>query len=103
LISLVPNTYIKLSEFGVEGQDWNYAENANIIYELIDFFSPDRCMFESNFPLSKFTFNNLFNNYKKIVEKFSIDEKKLFFQKQLLKHIISSASFLISNEFSKRI
>ena len=83
LISLEPNTFIKLSEFGVNGQDWNYSENANIIYELIDLFSPDRCMFASNFPVSKLkiTFNDLFNNYKKIVKEFSIDEKKALFSK----------------------
>ena len=62
-------------------------------------------MFASNFPVSKLkiTFNDLFNNYKKIVEKFSTDEKKAFFLKQLLKHIILITSFLISNELSKRI
>ena len=87
LISSEPNTYIKLSEFGVNGQDWNYAENANIIYELIDFFSPERCMFASNFPVSKLkvTFNDLFNNYKKIVEKFSTGEKQALFSKTAIK------------------
>ena len=87
LISLEPNTFIKLSEFGVNGQEWNYSENANIIYELIDLFSPKRCMFASNFPVSKLkvTFNDLFNNYKKIVEKFSMDEKKALFSKTAIK------------------
>jgi len=83
LISLEPNAFIKLSEFGVNGKDWNYSENANIIYELIDLFSPDRCMFASNFPVSKLkiTFDDLYYNYKRIVEKFSIDEKKALFSK----------------------
>ena len=31
-----PNTYIKLSEFGVKGQDWNFLQNKEIILELID-------------------------------------------------------------------
>ena len=86
-ISLEPNTFIKLSEFGVNGQDWNYYENANIIYELIDLFGPYRCMFASNFPVSglKITFDNLFKNYKKIVENFSIDEKKALFSETAIK------------------
>ena len=31
--------------------------------------------------LEKITFNDLFNNYKKIVKEFSIDEKKALFSK----------------------
>ena len=86
-LSLEPNTFIKLSEFGVKGEEWNFNENASIIYELIDLFSPNRCMFASNFPVSKLkvTFNDLFNNYKKIVEKFSMDEKKALFSKTAIK------------------
>ena len=44
-------------------------------------------MFASNFPVSKLkvTFNDLFNNYKKIVEKFSMDEKKALFSKTAIK------------------
>mgnify|MGYP003332845968 CR=1 FL=1 len=46
-------------------------------------FSPARCMFASNFPVSslKITFNDLYNNYKKIVRDFSIDEKQQLFWK----------------------
>ena len=44
-------------------------------------------MFASNFPVSKLkvTFNDLFNNYKKIVEKFSTDEKQALFSKTAIK------------------
>ena len=30
-LSLEPNTFIKLSEFGVKGEEWNFNENASII------------------------------------------------------------------------
>ena len=75
------NVYIKLSEFGVKNQDWNYEENRKIILDIIDIFSPSRCMFASNFPVSslKISFEDLYNNYHKIVEKFSLDEKKDLF------------------------
>ena len=83
LMSLEPNTFIKLSEFGVKDKDWNYSQNEQIIKELIDLFSPQRCMFASNFPVSKIkiTFKDLYNNYKKIVKSFSSDEKKWLFAK----------------------
>ena len=83
LMSLEPNTFIKLSEFGVKDKDWDYSQNEQIIKELIDLFSPQRCMFASNFPVSKIkiSFKDLYNNYKKIVKSFSSDEKKWLFAK----------------------
>ena len=83
LMSLEPNTFIKLSEFGVKDEDWDYSQNEQIIKELIDLFSPQRCMFASNFPVSKIkiSFKDLYNNYKKIVKSFSSDEKKWLFAK----------------------
>ena len=86
-LSFEPNTFIKLSEFGIKGKEWNFYENASIIYQLIDFFGPKRCMFASNFPVSKIkiTFDKLFNNYKKIVEKFSRDEKKYLFSETAIR------------------
>ena len=83
LMSLEPNTFIKLSEFGVKDKDWNYSQNEQIIKQLIDLFSPQRCMFASNFPVSKIkiSFKDLYNNYKKIVKSFSSDEKKWLFAK----------------------
>ena len=98
-LSLEPNTYIKLSEFGVKGKEWNFNENASIIYKLIDLFTPKRCMFASNFPVSKLkiTFDNLFNNYKKIVEKFSRDEKKYLFSETAIKAYNLDKSLLKKN------
>ena len=83
ILSKEPNTFIKLSEFGVKGQEWDYKENKKIILELIDIFSPSRCMFASNFPVSglKISFNNLYKNYKKIVANFSSNEKEDLFWK----------------------
>ena len=83
LMSNEPNVYIKLSEFGVRNQDWNYEENKNIILDLIEIFSPERCMFASNFPVSslKISFDDLFKNYKLIVNKFSLEEKESLFYK----------------------
>ena len=98
-LSLEPNTFIKLSEFGVKGEEWNFNENASIIYDLIDLFSPKRCMFASNFPVSKLkiSFDNLFNNYKKIVEKFSIYEKKYLFSETAIEAYNLDKSLLKKN------
>jgi predicted TIM-barrel fold metal-dependent hydrolase len=87
LISLEPNTFIKLSEFGVKGKAWNYSQNEKIIHELIDLFGPQRCMFASNFPVSKIkiSFDDLYKSYKQIVKNFSDDEKKWLFSETAMK------------------
>ena len=56
-------------------------------------------MFASNFPVSKLkiTFDNLFNNYKKIVEKFSIDEKKNLFSETAIEAYNLDKSLLKKN------
>ncbi len=48
---------------------------------MIDCFGPDRCMFESNFPVDKFSlsYHVLYNGLKKIVADFSSDEKDAMF------------------------
>ena len=49
---------------------------------MIECFTPDRCMFESNFPVDKLSISYpvLWNGLKKIVQDFSDDEKDALFQ-----------------------
>ena len=48
----------------------------------IECFGPDRCMFESNFPIDKFSigYNVLWNAFKKLTASFSEDEKDAMFR-----------------------
>ena len=50
---------------------------------MIECFGPDRCMFESNFPVDKhsISYHVLWNAFKKIVTGFSEDEKQSIFYK----------------------
>jgi predicted TIM-barrel fold metal-dependent hydrolase len=43
----------------------------------IDFFGPERCMFESNFPVDKGTasYNVVWNTFKKVAKRFSLTEQ----------------------------
>jgi len=47
----------------------------------IDCFGPDRCMFESNFPVDRFSisYNVLWNGLKKIAQRFAPDEQDQMF------------------------
>jgi predicted TIM-barrel fold metal-dependent hydrolase len=48
-----PNVSIKLSEFGVRDHEWNPDEVIDIIRQAVAIFGPTRCMFASNFPVSR--------------------------------------------------
>ena len=59
-------------------------------------------MFASNFPVSSIniTFDNLFLNFKKIVQNFSLDEKNLLFSKTAMElTILIKIIFIIDNSY----
>ncbi len=57
------------------------AAQSRYYLHMIDCFGPQRCMFESNFPVDKFSLSYpvLWNGLKKIVSSFSEDEKNAMF------------------------
>ena len=95
-LSRLPNIKVKLGGLGMEvngakfhlNQDPPYSfELANIwkpwIYETINMFGVDKCMFESNFPVDKgsCSYGSLWNAFKIISENMSDNEKnKLFYE-----------------------
>lgn len=57
------------------------AAQGRYYHHMIDVFGPDRCMFESNFPVDKFSISYpvLWNALKKIASNYSEDEKHAMF------------------------
>ena len=47
-----PNVHVKLSEFGLRDQPWDWHANARIVRETLAIFGWQRCMFASNFPVA---------------------------------------------------
>lgn len=47
-----PNVHVKLSEFGLKGQTWDWQANARIVRDTLAIFGWQRCMFASNFPVA---------------------------------------------------
>jgi len=47
-----PNVHVKLSEFGLRDQPWNWHANARIVHDTLAIFGWQRCMFASNFPVA---------------------------------------------------
>jgi predicted TIM-barrel fold metal-dependent hydrolase len=85
-----PNIYMKLGGIGMPsvGNDWHLREKpigseelaagmAPIINHCIEQFGPNRCMFESNFPVDKvsFSYNIMYNAFKRITKDHSASER----------------------------
>jgi predicted TIM-barrel fold metal-dependent hydrolase len=47
-----PNVHVKLSEFGLRDQAWDWHANARIVRDTLAIFGWQRCMFASNFPVA---------------------------------------------------
>ena len=58
------------------------AAQSRYYLHMIECFGPERCMFESNFPVDKMSISYpvLWNGLKKIVLDFSDDEKDMLFR-----------------------
>ena len=85
-----PNIVIKLGGMGMPnvGFDWHERDRpigsqqladdmAPYIEHCIRAFSPQRCMFESNFPVDKvsYSYNVMYNAFKLLTKKFSNEER----------------------------
>jgi predicted TIM-barrel fold metal-dependent hydrolase len=95
-----PNVYVKLGGIGMPrtGFDWHTrstpidsdelaASMAPFMTYCIEQFGPNRCMFESNFPVDKgmCSYSNLWNAFKRVSEGYSNDEKNAMFHNTALK------------------
>lgn len=89
-----PNVKMKLGGLGMPntGFDWHTRTKpigseelaeamAPIMTYCIEQFGPERCMFESNFPVDKvsFSYNVLFNAFKRLSRDYSPDERAAMF------------------------
>lgn len=93
-VAACPNVVLKLGGLNMHfnGFGWNErplpptsdelaAANGPYYRAAIDLFGPDRCLFESNFPMDKRAcdYGVLWNAHKKIARGFSADEKAQMF------------------------
>ena len=93
-VAQCPNVNLKLGGIGMPrlGFDWHTrarpigseelaASMAPIMSYCIEQFGPDRCMFESNFPVDKVSFSHhvLFNAFKRFSKSYSAGERAALF------------------------
>ena len=93
-VSACPNVNVKLGGIGMPrtGFDWHArktpigsaelaASMAPLMTYCIEQFGPDRCMFESNFPVDKvsYSYNVLYNAFKRLSTGYSAAERAAMF------------------------
>jgi predicted TIM-barrel fold metal-dependent hydrolase len=81
LLAAEPNTAIKISGLGQQGQPWTVGSNGTVVRDAISIFGVNRCMFGSNFPVDRLcaTFNDIYRGFNEIVSDYcSQDRDKLF-------------------------
>lgn len=74
--SQLPNCYIKLSGFAMFRQQFNAADFRKYAHSAINIFSPERCMFGSNFPVDKLyvSYTELLKQWQQIVSHYNATE-----------------------------
>jgi L-fuconolactonase len=93
-VAACPNVNIKLGGIGMPrtGFDWHAREKpidseelaesmAPFMHYCIEQFGPDRCMFESNFPVDKVAYSHhvLYNAFKRLSRGYSATERAAMF------------------------
>lgn len=75
------NVHVKVSEFGLKDQPWDFESNRRVVREAIAIFGPDRCMFGSDTPVSglRIAFDPLVRAVKRMVSDLSAEDRERFF------------------------
>ena len=99
-VAACPNVYMKVGGIGLPriGFGWHARdkpigseelarEMALVVTPCIELFGPDRCMFESNFPVDKVSFSHpvLFNAFKRFSKNYSSTERAAMFHDTAVK------------------
>lgn len=76
-----PNVSVKISGLGMMDHRWTCPSIRPFVLETIDFFSPARCMFASNFPVDSLfsDYRTIWNAFDIITAAFAPDERRAMF------------------------
>lgn len=79
----VPGAVLKISAMGFlsGGAPWETAELAPLVREAIEIFTPERCLFASNWPVERLvgTYAHVWEGYDEMTSDFSDDERSALF------------------------
>lgn len=76
-----PNVHLKVSEFGLKDQPWEYEPNRHIVLDAISIFGIERCMFATNFPVAglRVNYDRLVTAVSRMLDGFSKRDRERFF------------------------
>jgi predicted TIM-barrel fold metal-dependent hydrolase len=88
VLSVAPNVALKVSEFGLRDQPWDYGMNLRVVRDAIAIFGIDRCMFASNFPVAglRIDFDTLVRSVRKMLADYSEPEQEAFFFRNAIRY-----------------
>ena len=75
------NVHVKVSEFGLKGQPWDYISNRRIVRDAISIFGIERCIFATNAPVSclKVSYDTLVRSVRNMLTDYSNEDQDKFF------------------------
>jgi len=82
-IARCPNVHLKVSEFGLRDQPWDYASNRVIVRDAIAIFGIERCLFATNFPVAglRVGYDTLVRAVQRMIGDYSPSDQARFFWK----------------------
>lgn len=82
-IATAPNVHVKISEFGLRDQAWDYASNRRIVRDALSIFGIERAMFASNFPVAglRIGYGDLVRALARMVEDVTTVQRNALFWK----------------------
>lgn len=82
-IARCPNVHLKVSEFGLRDQPWDYASNRRVVRDAIAIFGIERCLFATNFPVAglRVDYDTLVRAVRRMISDFSAGDQARFFWK----------------------
>ena len=80
-IARQPNVHLKVSEFGLKDQPWDYESNRQVVRTAIAIFGIERCMFASNFPVAglRIDYDTLVTSLSRMLADLSERDRRRFF------------------------
>ena len=83
VIAAAPNVHVKISEFGLKDQAWDYAANRRIVRDALSIFGIERAMFASNFPVAglRIGYGDLVRALARMVEDITPAQRNALFWK----------------------
>jgi predicted TIM-barrel fold metal-dependent hydrolase len=81
MLAAQPNVHVKLSEFGLKDQAWDYESNRRVVLDALAIFGVERAMFATNFPVAglRIGYGDLVGAMSRMLSDMSPDQRDGFF------------------------